>query len=109
MKRYPKRTEPEHPATIEAWADVAMSYCASCGFPPGRYPEMRRRYAGTDELWKELLTLEIRSTPLCRLKKAGLEQWSVEAGVLRFAEYFTAEELQNARWRLAHACDPRLR
>ena len=108
MKRYPKRTEPEHPATIEAWADVATSYCASCGCPPGRYAETRRRY-GTVKAWKKFLTLEVRCTPLRQLKDRGIEKRSVEAGILRFPPYFTAEELKNAEWRLAHGCDPLLR
>ena len=98
----------EHPASLEAWVDVATRVCAMHGFLPGRWPEMRRNY-GTVEAMRRVLTRPLASVPLCRLKKAGLAEWSVEAGVLRFPDAFTVAERENAQWRLDNACDPKLR
>jgi len=108
MKSYAMRADLEHPATLEAWIDVATSVCASHGFPLGRWPNMRRQH-GAVKAMKKVLSLPLVSTPLCRLKRAGLAEWSVEAGVLRFPDEFTAAERENARFRLDNACDPGLR
>jgi hypothetical protein len=108
MKSYAKRADMEHATTLEAWVDVATSVCASHRFPPGRWPELRRRY-GTVAAMKKVIRLKIALTPLCRLKRAGLSEWSVEAGVLRFPDEFTEDDLALACFRLDNACDPKLR
>jgi hypothetical protein len=62
---------------------------------------MVARY-GAVEAMRRVLRTPVERTPLRSLHKLGLLEWSIEAGVLRFPELFTAEDREIAQFRVDH-------
>jgi hypothetical protein len=93
---------------LEAWVDEAIQRCASRGLLPGRFPEMRKNL-GTAPAIARLMNTPFERTPLRRLKQAGLIEWSLEAGVLRFPDCFGPRIRDAAQFRLDHVDDASLR
>jgi hypothetical protein len=98
-----------HPQTIEEWFDHGEKVCTRRGFPPGRWPDMRKRLGTVAAAIRVIEKLSVDETPLARLKKADLIEWSIEAGVTRFPEEFPDPKLREiAQWRMDNCDDPLL-
>jgi hypothetical protein len=67
---------------LETWMDNAARVCSTKGMLPGRWPAMRAQY-GTVEAVRKCLRMQVERTPLGRLKRLGLLQYSHEAAVLK--------------------------
>jgi hypothetical protein len=71
--------------------------------PPSRFPEMRRRH-GTVLAIARCMDIQINQTPLRRLKRKNLLEWSLEAGVLRFPILFDRDIQESAQFRSSWPC-----
>ncbi|RWD31336.1 MAG: hypothetical protein EOS22_04765 [Mesorhizobium sp.] len=87
---------------LEAWTDASISAATAKGYNPTEFRKMRQRY-GTLEAMRLLVTSGDIQTGFKRMQEVGLLDYSLEAGVLRFADefgVFKRELKQAAAWRL---------
>ena len=90
---------------LEDWLNEATRRCMAQGFLRGRFHELRTR-VGTVAAINQQMGTPVEQTPLRRLKEAGLLEWSLEAGVLRFPECFDQGIRDAAKSRLDRVDQP---
>jgi len=93
---------------LEAWVDDSIQLVEAKGYRPSEFIAMRERY-GTAPAMERLMRSGTVQSGFIRLKKLGMIEWSVEAGILKFRERFTEPACDAAAWRLDHIDDPELR
>lgn len=97
-----------HADPLEAWIDESIRLSWSKGYDPHEFIAMRKRHGTVDAMERLMRTGHIQSG-LLRLKELGMaEEWSVEAGILKFPDRFKSTTLQAARFRLDHIDDESL-
>ena len=98
------RTDP-----LEAWVDESIERSQSRGYHPTIFIRMRERY-GTRAAMEQIVQSGEIQSGFIRLKQLGMaEEWSIEAGILKFPEQFTRQARECAQFRLDHIDDERLR
>lgn len=94
---------------LEAWVDESIRLAQARGYNPTVFIDMRRRYETVPAMERLMQSGQIQSG-LVRLNALGMAQeWSVEAGILRFSDRFTPAARQAAQFRLDHIDDEGLR
>jgi hypothetical protein len=87
---------------LEAWVDESIRRSQQAGYDPIVFIRMRQDHATVRAMERLMQSGQIQSG-LIRLRDLGMaEEWSVEAGILRFPERFTPAAREAARWRLDH-------
>ena len=85
---------------LEEWVDESIRMALKKRYNPSIFIRMRQDYGTVPAMERLMHSSQIQSG-LRRLKKEGLaEEWSVEAGILKFPKRFTAAAREAARWRL---------
>jgi|SRR5690348_10399992 hypothetical protein len=98
-----------HSDPLEAWVDESIVRSQAKSYHPTEFIEMRRRH-GTVHAMERLMRSGQIQSGLIRLRDLGMaEEWSVEAGVLKFPARFTRAAVDSARFRLDHIDDLELR
>lgn len=99
----------QHSDPLEAWVNESIEECRRRDYTPTEFIRLRRR--GTVKAMEQLVTATGKiQSGLVRMKELGIEQeWSVEAGVLKFPSNFTPAARQCAQWRLDNIDDLILR
>jgi hypothetical protein len=94
---------------LEAWVDESIRRSRARGYHPTDFIAMRDRH-GTVLAMERLMQSGQIQSGLARLNSLGMAQeWSVEAGILRFPDRFSLVARQAAQFRLDHIADERLR
>jgi hypothetical protein len=100
-------TQPDH--DLEAWVDESIRRSMASGYYPQEFMAMRARY-GTAETMARLMRSGQIQSGLVKLRDLGMaEEWSVEAGILKFPDLFEPEARAVAKFRLEHIDDVGLR
>lgn len=93
---------------LEAWVDESIRRSQARGYHPIEFINMRTRYTTVPAMERLMQSGQIQSG-LVRLNELGMAQeWSVEAGILKFPERFTLMAREAARFRLDHLGDEEL-
>ena len=93
---------------LEAWVDESIRCSQARGYYPNEFIDMRARY-GTMPAMERLMQSGQIQSGLVRLHTLGMaQQWSVEAGILRFPKSFTRAAREAAQFRLDHIDDEEL-
>lgn len=94
---------------LEAWVDEGIQRSQARGYHPTDFINMRERL-GTVLAMERLMHSGQIQSGLVRLNALGMAQeWSVEAGILRFPDRFTIAAREAAQFRLNHINDEELR
>jgi hypothetical protein len=94
---------------LEAWVDESIERSQAKGYHPTVFIGMRDRHGTVPAMEQIVQSGEIQSG-FIRLKHLGMaEEWSVEAGILKFPERFTRRACECAQFRLDHINDETLR
>jgi hypothetical protein len=88
---------------LDAWLDEASTRCSAKGFPPGPVPAMLKTRGNVGAMEYMVTQTPLERTPLQRLIRAGLRDWTIEAGVLKFADQFKPHVRAAAKFRLDYA------
>lgn len=95
--------------SLEAWVDESIERSRTKGYCPTEFISMRERY-GTMPAMERLMRSGQIQSGLKRLKELGMaEEWSVEAGILKFRDRFKPNAVAAAEFRLSHIDDDGLR
>ncbi|GLK76187.1 hypothetical protein GCM10008171_14410 [Methylopila jiangsuensis] len=87
---------------LEAFTDEMIRLCAKKGYHPTAFKGMRERH-GTLEAMRRLVRNGDVQSGFLRLTELGLQDWTIEAAILRFKPEFDRTDIECARWRLAQA------
>jgi hypothetical protein len=94
---------------LEAWVDESIRRSQARGYYPTDFADMRERHGTVSAMERLMQSGQIQSG-LVRLHTLGMAQeWSVEAGILRFPERFSFAARTAAQFRLDHIDDEGLR
>ncbi|MGC8477137.1 MAG: hypothetical protein ACP5NP_12350 [Acetobacteraceae bacterium] len=97
-----------HADPLEVWVEQSIQRSQS-KYHPSEFIRMRDRH-GTVKAMERLMRAGQIQSGLVRLKELGMaEDWSVEAGILKFPDRFKEAERAAARFRLDHIDDEDLR
>jgi hypothetical protein len=98
-----------HADPLEVWVEQSIQQSQSKGYHPSEFIRMRERHGTVKAMGRLMQAGQIQSG-LVRLKELGMaEDWSVEAGILKFPDRFTKKERDAARFRLDNIDDEGLR
>lgn len=90
---------------LDVWIDESIRRSQARGYHPSEFIAMRERH-GTRLAMERLMKDGKIQSGLRRLKQLGLaEEWSVEAGILKFPDVFTQAAKDAAAFRLKHIDD----
>jgi hypothetical protein len=93
---------------LEAWVDESIQRSRAHGYFPTEFIRMRERHRTVSAMERLVQSGHIQSG-FVRLRDLGLaEEWSVEAGILKFPERFTPTARSCAQFRLDHINDDEL-
>jgi hypothetical protein len=99
----------QHSDPLEAWVDESIQRAQTRDYHPTEFISMRQRHGTVPAMERLMKSGQIQSG-LVRLKELGMaEEWSVEAGILRFPTRFTRAARDAAQGRLEHIDDEGLR
>jgi hypothetical protein len=84
---------------LEHFIEESVRRSKEKGYYPTAFEAMRVRWGTKEAMRRLVISGEIQSG-FKRLVPLGLKDWSVEAGVVKFADEFGKEERQAAQWRL---------
>lgn len=87
---------------LEAFVDELIRRGAACGYHPTEFMRMRRDYGTLGAMKRLMKTGDIQSG-FRRLTELGLQDWTVEAGIVKFRSEFGKEHVAAAEWRLREA------
>jgi hypothetical protein len=88
---------------LDSWIDESIRVAKERGYIPTTFIGMRNRH-GTKEAMRRLVLSGDIQSGFRKLRKLGLIEWSVEAGVCRFPDDFPNKEVRDAAaWRLEQA------
>jgi hypothetical protein len=94
---------------LEAWVDESIERSRAKGYDPTEFISMRARHKTVPAMERLIRSGQIQSG-LIRLKHLGMaEEWSIEAGILKFPDRFTPDARAAAKFRLDHIDDTELR
>jgi hypothetical protein len=94
---------------LEVWVDESIRRSQARGYHPTDFIAMRDRHGTVPAMERLMQSGQIQSG-LVRLNALGMAQeWSVEAGILRFPQRFTLSAREAAQFRLDHIEDEELR
>lgn len=94
---------------LEQWVAESIRISASKGYHPSFFIDMIKRHGAKKAMARLVNSGKIQSG-LPRLKTLGLaDEWSIEAGILKFPRQFSPEERAMAQFRLDNVDDPLLR
>lgn len=98
-----------HSDPLEAWVDESIQQSQAKGYHPNEFISMRERHGTVKAMERLMVSGQIQSG-LRRVHQLGMaEEWSVEAGILKFPGRFTQIAGDAARFRLDHIDDEGLR
>lgn len=90
----------EASAALESFVDESIQLAKNAGYNPTVFIGMRARHKTLEAMERIVKSGDIQSG-FKRLKELGLaDEWSVEAGILKFASEFSRDAVECARWRL---------
>jgi hypothetical protein len=84
---------------LEAFIDETIRLGAKKGYHPTVFIGMRDRY-GTLEAMKRLVRNGEVQSGFRKLTELGLQEWTVEAAILKFRSEFDPPDIECAAWRL---------
>jgi hypothetical protein len=84
---------------LEAFIDKTIELAKARGYVPTIFIGMRRQYGTLEGIERLVQTGDIQSG-FKKLAQLGLVDWTIEAGVIKFAEEFSRHAKQCAEWRL---------
>ena len=91
-----------HSDALEAWVDESIQRSQAKGYHPSEFIGMRERH-GTVRAMERLMQNGQIQSGLVRLNELGMaEDWSVEAGILKFPGRFSQAARDGAQFRLDH-------
>lgn len=94
---------------LEAWVDESIQRSRAKGYDPFAFIDMRKRHQTIPAMERLVQSGHIQSG-FIRLRDLGMaEDWSVEAGILKFPERFTVAARACAQFRIDHINDEELR
>ena len=97
----------QHSDPLEAWVDESIVQSRRGGYNPTIFSSMRR--GGTVAAMSKLVESGAIQSGFIRLRDMGMLEWTVETGILKFANRFTPQAQACAQFRIDHADDPMLR
>jgi hypothetical protein len=87
---------------LERFVDESIQLSRSKGYHPTVFEDMRARHRTWEAMRRIVQTGDIQSG-FRRLVQLGLRDWTVEAGIVKFATEFDKGTVEAARWRLEQA------
>lgn len=93
-----KNASPE----LEAFIDELIGLGAQRGYHPTVFMSMRSRYGTRTAMHRLVLNGDVE-TGFKRLTELGLQDHTVEAGILKFRGEFDQSDIECAEWRLNQA------